>query len=126
MINILLACRRKASLSPLDDGLAAHGVNITWTDSGTKGLSVVAGKSLDLVVSDEDLEDMKGLEFIRRVILKNPMVNCALVSSLSPDVFHEASEGLGILMQLPVKPGPEHAEKLLLHLNSILNTLPVW
>ena len=33
------------------------------------------------------------------------MINSAAVSSLSPEKFHEASEGLGILPQLPPRPG---------------------
>ncbi len=64
---------------------------------------------------------MTGLEFIKTVITQKPMVNCAAVSSLLPDDFHEASEGFGILMQLPPRPGGEHAEELLGHLKKILN-----
>jgi hypothetical protein len=54
-----------------------------------------------------------------------PMVNCAAVSSLVSEDFHEQSEGLGILMQLPVRPGQEHAEILLGKLKSILETMKV-
>ncbi len=50
----------------------------------------------------ENLGDMTGLEFIRAIVSKRPMVNCAAISSLASEDFHEASEGLGILMQLPV------------------------
>jgi hypothetical protein len=64
---------------------------------------------------------MTGLELIEKVISKNPMVNCAVVSRLAPDDFHRASEGLGILAQLPVRPGPKEAERLLGQLNKILN-----
>ena len=64
---------------------------------------------------------MTGLEFIKTVIVQKPMVNCAAVSSLLPDDFHEASEGLGILMQLPVRPGHEYAKYLLEHLKNILD-----
>ena len=49
------------------------------------------------------------------------MVNCAAVSSLLPDDFHQVSEGLGILMKLPAKPGPEYAKELLEHLKNILD-----
>ena len=86
---------------------------------------MIAERNFDLVVADEKLGDMTGLEFIRGVVAKNPMVNCAAVSSLMPEDFHEASEGLGILMQLPVRPGQEYAEKLLAHLKSILNNIQI-
>ena len=36
-----------------------------------------------------------------------------------PGDFHEASEGLGILMQLPVDPGKKEADQLLDHLKRI-------
>jgi hypothetical protein len=62
---------------------------------------------------------MTGLELIKSVITRQPMLNCAAVSSLSPGDFHEASEGLGILMPLPVEPGKNEAHQLLEHLNKI-------
>ena len=64
---------------------------------------------------------MTGLEFIGKIISKKPTLNCAAVSSLLPADFHEASEGLGILMQLPIGPDQEQAEKLLRQLKTILN-----
>ena len=79
------------------------------------------GKYSKFVVTDENLGDMTGLEFIKTVITQKPMVNCAAVSALLPEDFHEASEGLGILMQLPVRPGPEYAKELVEHLKSILD-----
>jgi len=49
------------------------------------------------------------------------MVNCAVVSSLLTEDFHEAGEGLGILRQLPANPGLEYAKELLEQLKKILN-----
>jgi hypothetical protein len=69
--------------------------------------------------------DITGLEFIRAIAAKRPMINCAAVSSLTSEDFHEASEGLGILMQLPVEPGRKHADMLLEQLKSILNTMKI-
>jgi CheY-like chemotaxis protein len=123
MIDILLVCRYKSALSPFDAGLAAHGVNITWADSGAMGISMIAISGFDLVVADENLEDTTGLEFVRKAVSRNPMVNYAAVSSLNPEEFHEASEGLGILIQLPVKPGREHANMLMNRLNRLLNAV---
>ncbi len=48
-------------------------------------------------------------------------MNCAAVSSLSADDFHEASEGLGVMMQLPLEPDLKDAEKLVEYLKTILN-----
>jgi len=42
------------------------------------------------------------------------------VSSLSGDDFHEASEGLGVLARLPVRPDAGEGQKMLDLLESIL------
>jgi len=47
------------------------------------------------------------------------MINCACVSPLPPEDFHETSEGLGVLMQLPVNPGKFEAEDLLKRLKNL-------
>jgi CheY-like chemotaxis protein len=121
MLNILLVSRDKTSMSALKAGLEENDAQTAWADSGRYGLSVIAERQFDLVVTDENLGDMTGLEFIKTIIARKPMVNCAVVSSLLPEDFHEASEGLGILMQLPVNPGLEYAEELLEQLKKILN-----
>jgi len=121
IISILLASRDKASMSAFKAGLEENQVQTAWAQSGSNAIAKLTEGNFDLVVTDENLGDMTGLEFIEKVISKNPMVNCAAVSSLLPADFHEASEGLGILMQLPVRPDQEQAEKLLRQLKSILN-----
>ena len=123
MIRIMLAGRDQASLAALRDGLTTRDVQITRAESGGIGLSMIAEGNFDLVVADENLGDITGLEFIRAIAAKRPMINCAAVSSLTSEDFHEAGEGLGILMQLPVEPGRKHAAMLLEQLKSILNTM---
>ena len=121
LIKILLVSQDKASMSAFKAGLEENKVQTAWAQSGGNALGKIAEEGFDLVVTDENLADMTGLEFIEKVISKKPMVNCAAVTSLLPADFHEASEGLGILMQLPVRPGQEQAEKLLSQLKKILN-----
>jgi two-component SAPR family response regulator len=89
--------------------------NVTIEQAGSGGdtLAWLLKNSTDLVVAAEQLDDMNGLEFARKLVVQNPMVNCALVSSLSEDDFHEASEGLGILAKLPPDPGESEAGDLL-------------
>jgi len=108
-------------MSALKAGLEKKNVQTAWAESGSYALSMIAERDFDLVVTDDNLGDMTGLEFIKTLVALKPMVNCAAVSSLLPDEFHEASEGLGVLMQLPVNPGGEYAEDLLEHLKKILN-----
>ena len=121
IMNILLACRDKASLSAFKKGLEENQVQTTWADSGGDAIAKTTEENFDLIVTDENLGDMTGLECIEKVISKKPLVNCAAVSSLLSADFHEASEGLGILMQLPIRPNQGQAEKLLGQLKTILN-----
>jgi DNA-binding NtrC family response regulator len=121
IIRILLVSQDKASMSAFKAGLEENQVQTAWARSGSNAIVKIAEGRFDLVVTDENIGDMTGLEFIEKVISIKPMVNFAAVTSLLPADFHEASEGLGILMQLPVRPGQEQAEKLLSQLKTILN-----
>ena len=124
MLFVLLISREKAAFSVLAGTLENNDITeITteWTDSGSKALSIIDAKHFDLVVIDEKLSDMTGLLFAKKLVSVNPIINCALVSSLSAKNFHNVSEGLGIIMQLPPLPNKEDAEKLFEHLSCILN-----
>ena len=119
MIRILIAGRDASSLSAFQSALNASNTHINYMHSVKTVLTAISAEIFDLLVVDEKLGDMQGLELIRSVVAKQPMLNCALVSSLPTEEFHDASEGLGILMQLPNNPGFEEALQLLAHLNKI-------
>lgn len=120
MYTILLVSKVKAGLSELSSALETNkDVNLLWTKSGTHALDMVSDTPVHLVLTDEELEDMTGLNLARELLRVNPMINCAAVSPLSPDDFHEASEGLGLMAQLPPHPGPEQAGKLIQRLKEL-------
>ena len=121
MNRILLAGRDTVSLSEFESALEKRDSLIQYLVSGEKVLAAISAEVFDLLVADENLEDMSGIELIDSVTAKHPLLNCALVSSLPPGEFHEATEGLGILMQLPLQPGIDAADQLLTHLNKILS-----
>ncbi len=120
MLKILLVSPNKGSLSALASAWAESGaVDLMWAESGTMALGIASDTAIDLVVTDERLGDMTGLEFAGKLLAVNPMINCASVNHLPPEAFHEASEGLGLMAQLPVHPDKEHAEELLQRLKYI-------
>jgi DNA-binding NarL/FixJ family response regulator len=124
MMKLLLASPDKSSLSELASALKEHDdVELLTTESGEKALAMVSESAIDLVVTDEELGDMTGLEFAHRLISLNPMTNCATVSALGTERFHEVSEGLGLMDQLPTRPGKEDAERLLRNLRLIKGEL---
>jgi len=120
MLKLLLVSPDKDAFNGFEAAIKKYNdVDLIRTDSGKKALTMAAESSLDLVVADENLRDMTGLEFAGRLIAVNPMVNCALTSSLSAEIFHEKSEGLGLMTQLPINPGQEDAQNLLEKLREI-------
>ena len=88
-------------------------VELVPVSTGNAGLKQLKDKRLDLVIVDEQLDDMSGIEFVKQLVMVNPLANTTIVSSLTDEDFHEATEGLGVLMQLPPHPGKKDAEDLL-------------
>ena len=120
MFKLLLVTPLRDSFAGLASALRSNEeVELSWAESGVIALAIVTDTPVDLVVVDEFLGDMTGLEFAERMLSVNPMINCAAVSPLSPKQFHEASEGLGLLAQVPAVPHKEHAEKLLQRLKEV-------
>ena len=94
-------------------------VETLWAHEGETALKKIAADSPDLVIVDEAVGEVSGLEWIRRLMGVNAFVPAAAVSSLSHEMFHEASEGLGIMAQLPPQPGESEAEQLLKTLHQL-------
>jgi len=120
MLKLLLVNRDMDSFSALSSALSGQeDIELDVSPSGEKALEMLSSKAVDLVVADEDLGDMTALELSSRLLKINPMINCAVVSSLPHEEFHEASEGLGIMTQLPKQPGGKDAEELIKTLKHI-------
>jgi DNA-binding response OmpR family regulator len=120
LTQLLFVTTRQKRFAAMQAEIENRNGTVTWAASGAKALEALQQSPADLVVVDEDLGDMPGLTFVGQLVTVNPMINCALVSSLSEKAYHEASEGLGILMQLPVEPNRGDGERLMDHLNQIL------
>ncbi len=122
MLLLMVVNPGNDSLSDLALALVKYDdVRLLWAESSKKALDIASAKAIDLIITDEMLRDSTGLELVARLLTVNPMITCASVSRLSPEEFHEASEGLGIMAQLPIHPGKEHAESLLHRLRQIKN-----
>jgi DNA-binding NarL/FixJ family response regulator len=105
MLSILLASREYDALA----GVAANlwqneQVVVTHVESAAEALKSAARDRVDVVVVGEELGDMRPVDLVANLVRIRPMINCAMVSSLGHDEFHEATEGLGVLMQLPPNP----------------------
>jgi CheY-like chemotaxis protein len=122
MYKLLLVTGNKDSFSDFASTLSKHSVvELSWAESGGAALDMVENRPIDLVVVDEDLGDMRGLKLAFQLLFVNPMINCAVASDLSHEDFHEASEGLGLMAQLPLQPGAEQVDSLFRQLKKIKN-----
>lgn len=119
--EIMLA-GEKVRLSGLAAGL--HGVAETRSFSASTGAEVLewlenGDTACRLVVIDERLDDMTGLDLARKIAISHPFVNSGLVSSLNHDQFHACTEGLGLLMQLNSPPVAAEGTALIDHFKNI-------
>ncbi|MGE0083837.1 MAG: response regulator [Desulfococcaceae bacterium] len=109
MKTFLIVTDKADAFSGLVSGLHSQAeAEIRYADSVKAVLDTVAQSPPDLIIIDEKTEGLSGLEIAGMIIRKNAMINMALVSSMSPEEFHEASEGLGILAQ--IRPRPDSGE----------------
>ncbi len=118
--HILLVSRERNTLSHMANVIAeTEGIVIIWANTGANAWEMISYHPVELVIVDEYLDDMTGLEFAKSLVALNPFINCAIVSSLSPEDFHKVSEGLGLLAQLPKQPNRADAEELMGKLQKI-------
>lgn len=120
MTQILFVTADKTNLADLSLGLETPDSAMHWASTGRQALEKIKQNPIDLVVTDEHIGDMTGLAFIKQLVKAKPMINCAAVSSLPKADYHEASEGLGVLMQLPVRPSKADGEALMAYLKKVL------
>ena len=121
MLRIVLATARQESIQPFAEGLASDPeVRLDQVSSGAEALGAVRTDSPHLVIIDSALPDMEPLHVVKKLLMVNAMVNTAVVSPLSDQEFHEASEGLGVLARLPLAPGKSDAAELLRKLRQVL------
>ena len=121
MKHILFVTARKNNFTEFMDGLTREEtVEIVTVVSSDEAIGSLSGPIPDLVIIDEEVDGISGMKIARDILMKNAMVNQVLVSSLSPEEFHEASEGLGIMVQLPPEPDAAQAKNVL----GILKKMP--
>lgn len=114
MLHIVMAGSERDILAKFGAELSRiEKVDITHVDSATAALDLINADCIDLVVVGQSLMDTTPVDCVTRLIRQKPMINCAMLSAMEQDAFHEATEGLGILMQLPPNPSGNEAKVLL-------------
>jgi DNA-binding NarL/FixJ family response regulator len=121
MLRIVLATARPEALQAFAAALSANPeVHLQHVVSGAEALEAARTAAPHLLIVDTKLPDIAPLGLVQKLLLVNAMVNTAVVSPLSEEEFHEASEGLGVLARLPREPGEADAADLLHKLKTLL------
>jgi DNA-binding NarL/FixJ family response regulator len=121
MLHIVLVTARAQAMQAFAAALASNPeVNLHQVISGAEALEAARSTAPQLVIIDADLPDTAPLDLVQKLLMVNAMVNTAVVSPLSDEEFHEATEGLGILGRLPNDPGGREAGELLHKLRKVL------
>jgi DNA-binding NtrC family response regulator len=119
MITILLASKDKSIFQELEALFSDKKISCDWTDSAQNTISALTNKKYDLLIISEDLPDMSGRQLIEEALFKNAMMNSVVLSKLPHKDFHDAYEGMGVLMQIPLNPEKKDAQNILDHINKI-------
>jgi CheY-like chemotaxis protein len=120
MYRIVIVSSKPESFSVLAGALQADSrIAVEMVASGDQALALLISAAPNLVILDEKAGGPSDLEFVRSIMQRNALIDVIVVSRLSEKEFHEASEGLGILMQLPPRPGLPEAEALLARLTLV-------
>lgn len=119
MTNVLLATQEPERFSTMIKTFQNHNAQVTPVRLGKLALSMMADGDYQLLIADEHLADMSGGKLIKKTITFNPFINCVAVSRLPHKAFHDAYEGMGVLMQFPPEPGTGDVQKIVDHLDKI-------
>jgi DNA-binding NarL/FixJ family response regulator len=124
MINVLLIGGKNGTLSELSGLLNSYDdVAISEIESGENADEITSRNEHQLVIVDYTVGNESGIEFTKKLIGANPLLNCAVVSTLSGKDFHEATEGLGVLAKISKNPASDDVANLLDNLRRILGLL---
>lgn len=122
-MDVLIISSRKTVWHDLAAAFTAHSLQPAVTDSLPQALEYIRATPPTLVILDSEdggitagnkTEDMAQTHIqetrktLTDILTINAMVQTAVVSPLSTEIFHDALEGFGVLTNLP--PAPQEAD----------------
>jgi len=114
MLRILLVADKIDAFEELAQALNNEGqTEILWAHDSQTALDKATVDAPGLAIVDEYIGEVEGLDWIQHLISVNAFIQTAVVSRLPHEVFHDISEGLGIMAQLPPRPGESDARRVL-------------
>ena len=112
-IIILFISERPEKLSAFIHALKANkAVNLLSASAVEDGIGMAEYHAPALIIVDEQIGALSGLDLVRRLIKVNAFLNTVVLSSLPDEDFHLHTEGLGILAKLSIQPGEKEADRI--------------
>ena len=107
-----LASFEKALRSDPDVELITIGTAEEAIDAAVRLVPVMA-------VVDQQVPGAAALEIVQRLLSVNAFIHTAVLTDMDEALFHERSEGLGVLAGLPLRPDEKDAADLLAKLREM-------
>jgi len=112
-MNIFLVSNNHAKWSDFNTEITNSGAQIHKMDSLENAQENMKKQAPSLIILDLDMEGKAMRDAVISLLTINASVHSVVVSSMGAEEFHEFTEGLGILMSLPVTPTVENAKDVL-------------
>lgn len=119
-MNILLISPRPETWNDLVPALETEGYTFHQVPTFAEAVRYIQATPPCLTILDLRLEGEALRKVVIDLLMLNASVHTAVVSDLEDEAFHEATEGLGILMPLPLTPQSEDIQRLLAALAGVL------
>ena len=98
---LLLVDDETRILSALRRTLRREGYEILTAESASEGLRILASRRVDVVLSDQKMPGMSGLEFLGQVAARHPGVARLLITGWPDEIPPDQIELLGIRALIP-------------------------
>ena len=126
-ITILFISERLNKLSDFIDALQKNtAINLLTASAVEDGISMAEYHAPILIIVDEQVGALSGLDLVRRLMKVNAFLNTVVLSTMSHEDFHLLTEGLGILAKLSIQPGEKEADRIFELLDSSIPFLRTY
>lgn len=98
---LLLVDDETRILSALRRTLRREGYEILSADSVSAGLRILESRRVDVVLSDQKMPGMSGLEFLERVAARHPGITRLLITGWPEEIPPDQLQQLGIRALIP-------------------------
>jgi DNA-binding NarL/FixJ family response regulator len=117
---ILMVTARADQLAAFEQALRSD-ANVELITIGTAEEAIDAAVRLVPVMAivDQQVPGGEALEIVQRLLSVNAFIHTAVLTDMDEAVFHERSEGLGVLAGLPLRPDSADAVDLLAKLREM-------